>query len=92
MKQKLPTDFAMDLLKLVVQRISYFEANPSHLAWVMMHYSTLFYRGRVLFDEWLNPKDPLLDMRDLTQAQQNLGYGLSGHPGKGIGNDSANPA
>jgi hypothetical protein len=74
MKQKLPTDFATDLLKLVIRRISYFEAHPSHLAWVMMHYSTLFYRGRVLFDEWLNPKDPLLDMRDLTQAQQNLVY------------------
>jgi hypothetical protein len=55
MKKKQPGELAMDLLKLAVQRISYFEENPSHLAWVMMHYSGL-HRGRVLSEDWNQPE------------------------------------
>jgi len=74
MKKKQPGDLAMDLLKLAVQRISYFEENPSHLAWVMMHYSGLLRIGRVLSEDWTNPKDAILDLKDITQAQQDLIY------------------
>jgi len=74
MKKKQPGELAMDLLKLAVQRISYFEEYPSHLAWVMMHYSGLLHRGRVLSEDWTNPKDAILDLKDITQAQQDLIY------------------
>lgn len=73
-KKKSALPRALQLLKLVVKQIAYFEKNPSHLAWAMMHYAALIQLARRQADDYMNPKDPLLEIEGVTKDQADLIY------------------
>ena len=65
---------ALKLIKLAVKHLAYFETHPKHLAWTMMHYAALVQIARLQADDYLNPKDPLLEIEGTTKEQANLIY------------------
>jgi hypothetical protein len=70
-----PVANAYKLLNLVVKHIKHFEQNPKQLAWVMMYYEASIRQARVLFDDWTNPKDAVIDLEQtLTKEQAHLVY------------------
>lgn len=69
-----PVSNAYKLLDLVVKNISYFEQHLPELAWVMMHYEATIQMARSKFDDYVNPKDAILDLTDIPQKHQDLIY------------------